>query len=133
MEDEFAQMAWNADLGLDMQTLGTVPLYTLVDRRECSTPTGTRRWEYKGKYASGETSPRLSEEAALDSFTPFNSMLFMLYGICIIRRICHPVPKRVRETNLRPTKTPSGDSPSVYLSQKTSCIPAVLGFCAVRC
>ena len=60
----------------------------------------------------------------------YNSMFLMLYGICITRRLHHPVPKRVRETNFRPTKTPSGDPPSAHLSQRTNHVSQQSSDCA---
>ena len=55
IEDEFAQHAWEADYSNPASHIARPPiplLRTLVERRETTPPTGTRRWEYKGSFPS---------------------------------------------------------------------------------
>ena len=70
MEDEFAQMAWGADLGLEQQSPTAAPMYTLLDRRRVVSAKGVARWEYRGRYLDGVASNSVSETESLDSFTP---------------------------------------------------------------
>ena len=70
MEDEFAQMAWGADLGLGGHSTTAAPMYTLLDRRRVLSATGVARWEYRGRYLDGVASEWISEAGSLDSFTP---------------------------------------------------------------
>ena len=70
MEDEFAQMAWGADSGLEQQSATAAPMYTLLDRRRVVSATGVARWEYRGRYLDGVASDWVSETESLDSFTP---------------------------------------------------------------
>ena len=70
MEDEFAQLAWGADLGLGEPSTTAAPMYTLLDRRRVVSATGVVRWEYRGRYLDGVASDWVSETESLDSFTP---------------------------------------------------------------
>ena len=70
MEDEFAQMAWRANLGLGEHSTIAAPMYTLLDRRRVVSASGVARWEYRGRYLEGVASEWVSEEKSLDSFTP---------------------------------------------------------------
>ena len=70
MEDEFAQLAWGADLGLGGLSTTAAPMYTLLDRRRVVSATGVARWEYRGRYLDGVASDWVSEAESLDSFTP---------------------------------------------------------------
>ena len=76
IEDEFTMQAWDTDLGLAQDQRDTAPLYTLLDRRRVSSPEGTSRWEYTGKYQDGKKSAWLSETEALQSFTPLQLDVF---------------------------------------------------------
>ena len=48
--DEFAQYAWPADYGLASSSVAATPLYTLSDRRVIVTESGSKKWEYRGRY-----------------------------------------------------------------------------------
>ena len=74
MEDELAQMAWGADLGLGGHSTTAAPMYTLLARRRVASATGVARWECRGRYLDGVASDcvseaEVSEAESLDSFT----------------------------------------------------------------
>ena len=68
--DEFAQIAWGADLRLKGGSVPAAPMYTLTDRKKVESEVGTVRWEYRGRYLDGVSSDWVKETEALDSFTP---------------------------------------------------------------
>ena len=70
--DEFAQIAWGADLGLKGDSVAAAPMYTLIDRKKMEIDVGTVRWEYRGRYLDGISSDWVKEAEVLleDSFTP---------------------------------------------------------------
>ena len=71
IEDEFAQYAWEADYSNPPSHTARPPiplLRTLVERRETTAPTGTRRWEYKGRFQDGTLPTWLPEGQVLQSF-----------------------------------------------------------------
>ena len=68
--DEFAQIAWGADLGLKGDSVAAAPMYTLIDRKQMVSESGTARWEYRGRYLDGVSSDWVTEAESLDSFTP---------------------------------------------------------------
>ena len=70
MEDEFAQVAWSADLRLEGHLTIAAPMYTLLDRRRVVSSAGVARWEHRRRYMDGVASDWVSETEALDSFTP---------------------------------------------------------------
>ena len=68
--DDFAQIAWGADLGLKGDYVAAAPMYTPIDRKEAVSEARTARWEYRGIYLDGDFSDWITEAASLDSFTP---------------------------------------------------------------
>ena len=76
MADEFAQYAWSSDFAPTQLSVAARPLYTLISRREVCTDSGSRKWEYKGRYQEGSESPWLTEVEVLDSFTPLQLDVF---------------------------------------------------------
>ena len=68
MEDEFAQMAWGADLGLGADSTTAAPMYTLLDRRRVISSSGVARWEYRGRYLDGVASDWVSEAESRAEF-----------------------------------------------------------------
>ena len=68
-EDEFAILAWRADLGLNGVSTAAAPLYTLFDRRAVMESNGVWVWEYRGRFQDGVESHWMSEEEVQDSFT----------------------------------------------------------------
>ena len=50
IEDDFAQIARGADVGLRGNSVAAAPMYTLMDRRTIVSAPGAARWEYGGKY-----------------------------------------------------------------------------------
>lgn len=50
MEDEFAQMACGADLGLGGYSTTATPMYTILDTRRAVSSKGMARREYCGRY-----------------------------------------------------------------------------------
>ena len=68
--DEFAQIAWGADLGLKEDSVAAAPMYTEIDRKNMVSKTGIARWECRGRYLDGVSSDWVTEAESLDSFTP---------------------------------------------------------------
>ena len=56
MEDQFAQVAWGADLGLGGHSTTAAPMYTLLDRRRVVGANGVARSDYRGRYLDGVAS-----------------------------------------------------------------------------
>ena len=71
MEDEFAQVAWGAGLGLGGLSISVAPpMCTLLGRRRVVSSTGVERGEYRGRFPGGVVSDFIPEAEALDSFAP---------------------------------------------------------------
>ena len=70
-KDEYAHLAWSADLGLADTSVVAVPLYTLVERRVVRGVRNAKAWtwEYQGRYQDGALSPWLTEDETTDSFS----------------------------------------------------------------
>ena len=82
MEDEFAQVAWGADLRLGGHSTTAAPTYTLLDRRWVVRSAGAARWEYRSRYLDGVASDWVSETEALGSFTPLQlDMCHVLWNL----------------------------------------------------
>ena len=76
-KDEFAHLAWDADLGLEGISMVAVPLFTLTDRQAVGCPRGAWEWQYKGrrrsgcrKRRSGTASPRYNSTSSTPSGKP---------------------------------------------------------------
>ena len=67
--DEYAQLVWEADLGLAVIGTTNPLLYTLTDRNVVLGSGSSWSWEYKGLFHDGVESDLLSEEETLDRFT----------------------------------------------------------------
>ena len=91
-EDEFAHLAWGADLGLGITSTVAVSLYTLTDRKAVGDPGGARDWYYKGRYQRGAESECLEEEVR-DSFTPLQLDVFHALWETYKDPGCRPRPK----------------------------------------
>ena len=79
IEDEFAQYDWEADYSNPPSHTARPPiplLRTLVERRETTAPTGTRRWKYKGRFQGGTLSTWLPGGQVLQSFPPLQLDVF---------------------------------------------------------
>ena len=79
IEDEFAQYAWEADYNDPPSHLdrpATPLLRTLGERRERTAPTGSLRWEYRGRFQDGTLFTRLPEDQVLQSFPPLQLDVF---------------------------------------------------------
>ena len=105
-EDEFAHLAWGADLGLGSTSTVVVPLYTLNDRKAVGHPGRAWDWHYKDRYQSGAESEGLKDEEIRDSFTPSQLDVFhALWETCkdlSCRSRPKPAPpKRKRDTESR--------------------------------
>ena len=61
--------AWPADYGLASPSVAATPLYTLSDRRVIVTESGSKKWEYRGRYQNGRETGWLTEIEILGSFT----------------------------------------------------------------
>ena len=68
-EDEFAHLAWGADLGLADTSTVAVPLYMLTDRQAVGSTGNGAEYQYRGLYQGGTESEWLPEEEVRDSFT----------------------------------------------------------------
>ena len=75
-EDEFAHLAWGADLELAHTSTGAVPLYTLTDRQSVGSTGNGCEWQYRGLCQGGTESECLPEEDVRDSFTPLQLDVF---------------------------------------------------------
>lgn len=73
--DEYSQLVWSADLRLS-EPLVTSPLYTLEDRRVVIGEETSWSWVYRGLYHDGAKSHWITEEEAMDSFTPLQLDVF---------------------------------------------------------
>ena len=74
--DEYAQLAWEVELGLPGTITTTPLLYTLTDRKVRLASGSSWSWEYKGLFHDGTESDWLSEEELLDTFTGLQSDVF---------------------------------------------------------
>ena len=105
-EDEFAHLAWGADLGLADTSTVAVPLYTLTDRQAIESTGSGWEWQYRGLYQSGTESEWLPEEEVRDSFTPlqldvFHALWEAYKGSDCRPRPPEPPPKGERDQALR--------------------------------
>ena len=91
-EDEFAHLAWGANLGLGSTSTVAEPLYTLTDRNAVGGPGGAWDWHYKGRYQSGAESEWLEEEEIRDSLTPLQLGLFHGLWETYKDLVCRPRP-----------------------------------------
>ena len=93
MKDEFAQVAWGVDLGLEAHSITAAPMYTLLDRRRVVSSAWAARWEYRGRYLDGVASDWVSETEVLDSFTPCSWTRFQRCGIYTTRAVTEVAPQ----------------------------------------
>ena len=76
LADEFAQLAWSADIGPTTPSLVAKPLYTLYDRRNVTSATGVPKWEYRGKYHKSKPSQWMAETEISSSFNRLQLNVF---------------------------------------------------------
>jgi len=70
LADEFAQYAWGPDFKMPSHGIDSATFDSIVSCRGSISPSGTARWEYKGKSREGVESGWLTESEMLKSFTP---------------------------------------------------------------
>ena len=63
-------------MGLAEPATVEAPVYTLFDRRTVQDGRKPWVWEYRGRYLDGQESHWMSEEEALDNFTPLQLDVF---------------------------------------------------------
>ena len=68
LDDEFAQFAWSADVGLTTPSVVAQPVYIFYDRRNVTSATEVPGWEYCRKYHNGKASQWMVETEILSSF-----------------------------------------------------------------
>ena len=70
IRDEFAQITWSANLGLNVDLFVAAPMYTLFDRKQVGSGTGAVCWEYRARVLDGVSLDWVTEAGSLDSFNP---------------------------------------------------------------
>ena len=87
LADEFAQYAWGPGFKLPLEAVETSSFDSIVSCRRTTPPSGTTRWEYKGRSSEGVESDWLAENEILQSFTPLQ-----LDGFIALWHLYNPQP-----------------------------------------
>ena len=100
-ENEFAHLAWGADLELEDTSTVAVPLYTLTDLQAVGSTGNGWEWQYRGLHQGGAESEWRLEGEVRDSFSSLQLDVFHTLWEVYKRGGCHPRPPEPRSTGER--------------------------------